>query len=97
MSQTRELIQDLQENDNKASRAIEVWLESILEGYITEFVIDTTKSYSKEESEFFNEPRGRFLLSLQLSIKILVYEKDILKMHLILELWCDEDVDTMKK
>ena len=97
MSWNHELIQELQETDNRASQAVEVWLDNILEGYIIEFAVDTTNSYSKEETEIFNGPRGRFLLSLQLSIKILVYEKDILKMHLILELWCDEDVDTMKK
>ena len=79
-SWTLELIQELQETDNKASRAVEVWLDSILEGYITEFVVDTNKSFSKAEKEFFNGPRGRFLLSLQLSIKLLVYEKGILKM-----------------
>ena len=57
-------------------------MDSILEGYITEFVVDTTKSYNEEEREFFSEPRGRFLLSLQLSIKMLVCEKVILKIHL---------------
>ena len=57
-------------------------MDSILEGDITEFVVNTTKSYSEVEQEFFNEPRGRFLLSLQLSIKMLVCEKGILKMHL---------------
>ena len=57
-------------------------MDSILEGYITNFMVDTTKSYNEEEREFFNRPRGRFLLSLQLSIKMLVYEKGILNMHL---------------
>ena len=40
-SWTSEVIQELQETDNKESQAIEVWLESILEGYITEFAVDT--------------------------------------------------------
>ena len=53
-----------------------------MEGYITEFVVDTTKYYSEAEREFFNRPRGRFLISLQLSIKVLVCEKGILKMLL---------------
>ena len=79
---THELIQELQDTDNKASCAVEVWLDNILEGYITEFVVDTIKSYIEAEWEFFNEPQGRFLLSLQFSIKMLVCEKGILKMHL---------------
>ena len=39
-----EMIQELQEIDNKASWDVEVWLDSILEGYITDFVVDTNKS-----------------------------------------------------
>ena len=53
-----------------------------MEGYIIEFVVNTTKSYSEEEREFFNGPRGRFMFSFQLYIKMLIYEKGILKMHL---------------
>ena len=50
------LIQELQETNNKALRTIEVWLDSILEGYIIEFAVDTNKSYSEAEREFFNGP-----------------------------------------
>ena len=74
------MIQELQETNNKASQAVEVWLDSILEGYITEFVVDTNKFFSEVEREVFSGPQGRFLLSLQLSIKKLVYEKGILNM-----------------
>ena len=55
-SSTLELIQELQETDNKASRSVEVWLDSILEGYITEFVFDSNKSFSEAERELFNGP-----------------------------------------
>ena len=81
-SWTPELIQELHETNNRASWAVEVWLDIILEGYITDFVVDTTNSYNESERYFFNGPRGRFLLSLQLSIKMLVCEKGIPKMHL---------------
>ena len=67
--------------NNEASRAIEVWFNSILEGYIIEFVVKTIKYYSDVEREFFHGPRGRFLLSLQLWIKIMIHEKGILKMN----------------
>ena len=80
-SWTPKLIQELWETDNKASWAVKVWMDSIVEGYITEFAVDTNKSFSKVEREFFSRPRGRFLLSLQLSIKKRVYEKCILKME----------------
>ena len=81
-SWTPKLIQEMQGTDNKASHTIEVWLDSILEGYITEFAVDTNKYYSEVEREFFNRPIGRLLRLLQLSIKILVCKKGILKMHL---------------
>ena len=48
-SRTHELIQELQETDNMASWVVEVWLDSILEGYIAELVVDTTKYYSEAE------------------------------------------------
>ena len=79
-SWTLELIQELQETNNKALQEVEVWLDSILEGYITEFAFDTNKSFSEVERDFFNGPRGRFLLSLELAIKQLVCEKGIMKM-----------------
>ena len=63
-SSTQELIQELQETNNRTSRAVEVWLDIILDGYITDFVVDTNKSFSEVEREFFNGPRGRFLFSL---------------------------------
>ena len=63
-SQTPKLIRELQETDNKALQAVEVWLDTILEGYITESVVDTNKAYSEAIWEFFNGPRGMFLLSL---------------------------------
>ena len=49
MSWTPELIQELHKTHNRASWVVEVWLDSILEGYITKFAVDTTKSYSEEK------------------------------------------------
>jgi len=72
----------LQETDKRASQALEVLLYSILEGYITEFVVDTAKSYNEAKRELFKRIRGRFLFSLQLSIKMLACREEILKMHL---------------
>ena len=82
MSWTPELIHELQETDNRVWCTVEAWLNIILEGYIVEFTANTNKYYNEVEKEFFNGPRGRFLLSLQLSIKMLVCVKGILKMHL---------------
>ena len=52
-----------------------------MEGYIIEFTVEIVKYYNDSEREFFNEPRDRFLLSLQLSIKMIICKKGILKMN----------------
>ena len=33
--------------NNLISKAVEFWVDSILDGYITEFVVDTITSYSE--------------------------------------------------
>ena len=35
--------------NNTISRVVEFWVDSILEGYIIEIVVDTIKSYSEDE------------------------------------------------
>ena len=65
-SSTPKLIEDLQEIDNKASRAVEVWLDNILEGYITEFVVDINKSF-KHLSSAYHEVDYCCLCSHQLN------------------------------
>ena len=60
------------------SRAVDFWVDGILEGYITEFVVDTITSYSEADQNCFQGPRSRYLLSLNMWIKILVCEKGIL-------------------
>jgi hypothetical protein len=61
---THELIKQLNTISNKVSHVVDFWLNSVLRGYITEFVIDCTQSYSVTEREFFKGPRGRYLNAL---------------------------------
>jgi hypothetical protein len=42
-------IEQLQQVNNKFTRAVDFSLDSIVAGFITEFVIDTVKSYNEEE------------------------------------------------
>ena len=46
---TPKLIQQLRKVNNKASRVVDVCIDNILEGYITEFVVDIVKYYSDAE------------------------------------------------
>ena len=70
--------------NNKASRDVDVWIDNILEGCINEFVIDTIKSYSNAEMDFFKGPRGRYLLPLHYNYgsRFSSMKKGILKMNL---------------
>ena len=62
------------------SRAVDFGDDSILQGYITEFAVDTITSYNEVEINFFEGPGRRYLLSIGTWIKMLVYEKGILQL-----------------
>jgi hypothetical protein len=61
---TPELIQQVNSISKQISHTIDLWMDSVLRGYITDFSIDYTNSYSDTEREFFKGPRGRHLKSL---------------------------------
>ena len=49
-------IEVLKKVDNSISQAVDYWIARILEGFMTEFVIDQIKSYSEAERHFFKGP-----------------------------------------
>ena len=49
-----------------------------LEAFVTEFTIDTSTSFSEAEQHFLKGPKGKFLNSFSLGIKMLLAEKGIL-------------------
>jgi hypothetical protein len=51
-----EEIVQIQLVDNKFTRAVYLWLDNIVAGFITEFVVDKTKSYNVVEQEFLKRP-----------------------------------------
>ena len=42
-------MQEVTNVSNAISRGVDFWVDSILQGYITEFAIDTITSYSEAE------------------------------------------------
>ena len=68
----------MQNVNNEVFHAVDFWTMRTLETFVTEFAIDTSTSFSKAERQFFKGPRGKFLNSLSLKIKILLVEKGIL-------------------
>jgi hypothetical protein len=53
---TTELIRRLDFVINNTSHTVDCWSDRILEGYITEFSLYCTHSYSVVERDFFNGP-----------------------------------------
>ena len=77
---TPKVIQRLEWTDNFVSRAVDFSLNSLLEGFVTMFVVDMLKAYNEVEMYFFKGYRGKYLNSLSLWIKMLLCEKGILRL-----------------
>ena len=75
------MIKKVKRVDNVVSRAVDHWFDSTIGGYITEFVVDKVELYRQEKRYFFKGLRGNFLQFLKLKIKMLLHEKNILKIQ----------------
>ena len=75
-----QLVHEVTSISNAISRAVDFWVDNILQGYIIGFVVDTITSYSEDERNFFQGPRRRYLLRISTWIKMLSYEKGILQL-----------------
>jgi hypothetical protein len=78
---TAENIVRLERVNNKFTCIVDFWLDNITAGFITEFAVDTTKSYTAVEKYFLKGPRGRYIRSLYTSIKILLHDKGVMTME----------------
>jgi hypothetical protein len=78
---TLTLIKKVKRFDNVVSRAVDHWFDSTIGGYIVEFSIDKVESYRQVERYLIKGPRGKILHILKLKIKMLLHEKNILKIQ----------------
>jgi len=78
---TSTLIKKVKRVDNAVSRVVDHWFDITIGGYIIEFIVDRVESYNQAERYFFKGPRGNFFHFLKLRIKILLHEKNILKIQ----------------
>jgi hypothetical protein len=67
--------------NKKFTQAVDFWLKSTVEGFITEFTVDTVKSYNPTDQEFLHGPQGSYIISLYTSIKIFLYNKGVMEME----------------
>jgi len=81
MNWTPKLIQQVNVVRNNTSHAIDYWLNSVLGGYVTEFMIDYTQPYSAAKRELFKGPRGRYLKSLSTWLNMFPCDKGVMKME----------------
>lgn len=65
----------LEATKDKIAHAVDHWLDQVIGGFIIEFAIDTTVSYSEAESQFIQGPQGKYIKSLNTWIKMLLCEK----------------------
>jgi hypothetical protein len=72
----------LERVNNKFTHVVDFWLDSIIAGFITEFGVDTTKSYIAAKKDFLKGPRGRYIRSLYTSINILLHDKGVMTIEL---------------
>ena len=53
---TLELVRILEASEDKIKRVVDHWLDRIIGGFITEFVVDMTVNYSEAERRFLKGP-----------------------------------------
>jgi hypothetical protein len=78
---TSTLIKKVGRFNNVISREFYHWFDSTIRGYITEFVVDIVESYSQAKRYFFKGPREKILHFLKPRIKMLLNDKNILKIQ----------------
>ena len=74
-------IVQLQQVNKKFMCAVDFFLDSIVAVFITEFAVDTAKSYSTTDKDLLKGPRGRYIRSLYTSIKMLLYNNGVMTME----------------
>ena len=52
-----QLVHEITSLSNTIFKVVDFWVDSILQGYITEFAVETITSYSEAERKFFQGPR----------------------------------------
>ena len=61
---TTKSISHLERDNNKFMNVVDLWLDIIIERFITEFAVNTMNLYTSSEQEFLKGPKGRYNRSL---------------------------------
>jgi len=77
---TLDLVRRLEASEYKIMRIVEHWIDHIIGGSVTEFMVNTSISYSKVEHCFFKGRRGKYLKLLNTWIKMFLYEQWVMRL-----------------
>jgi len=72
----------LKELENKWTRSINLWFSRVKEGYIIEFFVEYSDSFTEVEKTFVKGPRKHMLEEISLCIKKLFMEKEMMHMEI---------------
>ena len=75
-----ELVRQVETFENKIVRVVDHWLDRIIGGFVTKFVVDTSVSYIEARWRFFKGQWGKYLRYLNTWIKILLCEKQMMSL-----------------
>jgi len=78
---TPELVRKLEASEDKITCAMDHWNDQIIGGFITEFAVDTSISYSEVERHFLKGQRGKYIKYLNTWIKMLLCEKQVMRIN----------------
>jgi len=78
---TLDLVHRLEASKDNIVHVVDHWLDQIIGGFIIEFVVDTLVSYNEVERCFLKGPQGKYVKSLNTWIKMLLFEKWIMRRH----------------
>ena len=65
--------------DTELTRAVDLWVETTLDVYIVEFVVECYQSFSKAEPIFQSRLRGKLLKEIPLWIKALMVDEGLME------------------
>jgi len=78
---TLELVCRLEALEDKIVCTVDHWLDRIIGGFFTEFVVDTSVSYSEVEQRFLKGLRDKYVKSLNTWIKMILCEKRVMQIY----------------
>ena len=71
----------MEASEDRITHAVDHWLDQIIGGFITKFILDTSVSYNEAKLCFLKGPRGKYVKSLNTWIKMLLCEKRFMQIN----------------